>query len=235
MRLSMDKTVSELVAAHSVCGYVLDRYQIEYVSGGAETLLAACHARGLDPARVLIACELAIQARQVEAIEPSAHSASQLLRTVVAWHHRYLHETLPLLRELTDRMARQFGARLPSLHAVAAAVEAIVATMQRHLDQEERDVFPICVRGDASQIRARLRAVHGDHDRVLHLLEDLRRHCTDYVAPRWAGLGVRTLYAELAYFDADTRRHLYFEDDILLPRFVSDAERAGEMAARPRA
>ena len=36
MRLSMDKPVTDLVAAHSVCALVLERYQIDYCAEGPE-------------------------------------------------------------------------------------------------------------------------------------------------------------------------------------------------------
>src|SRR5687768_6092396 len=111
MRLSMDKTVSELVLGDSVCGYVLDRFQIDYCKAGEQTLLAACGERGLDPAKVLVACEAAIRRRRIETVDPAAHSTRHLLLTVVEHHHRYLHETLPLLLQLTENTTRKSSER----------------------------------------------------------------------------------------------------------------------------
>src|SRR5688500_8478734 len=104
MRLSMDRTLSQLVLSHSVCGYVFDQFQIDYCKHGERTLLSVCADLRLDPGRVLDACDSAVRQRQVKRPDPSSHTARHLLLTTVAQHHQYLHQTLPLLQQLAEQV-----------------------------------------------------------------------------------------------------------------------------------
>lgn len=222
MRISMDNPVADLVATHSVCALILERYQIDYCSEGHRSLLAACDKHRLDPGRVLYQCGSAIRTRTDRPeVDPASLPTKQLLLTVIARHHRYLHDTLPLLPPLAERVAARHGEEQPVLRAIAIAVKSLSATLLAHITDEERTILPACGWDNASVVRDRLAATHDEHEDIIAALHTLRRLCNNFVCPSGACGEQRALYAELEHLERDTKRHAQVENDVLFRRFTS--------------
>lgn len=223
--LSLDTPVAELVLDHSELAAVFDRHRIDYCCKGNRSLRTACEERGIDPARVVDDCALAMRRREPPADDPRGLSTADLITKVIAHHHRYLHRTLPFLLQLANKVARVHGDRQPSLRVLADNVEELVTVLEAHLDDEERNLFPALLdspQATASTVAA-LAAMRGEHEEVGAMLEVLRRIADDYAPPEWACNSYRTLLAELAHLEADTLRHVHLENHVLLPRFVPAA------------
>lgn len=119
-----DPTLAELVNARRGAARVPEHHQLDYCCGGARHLRAACAERGVDAQRVL---------REIEALGPEpppswAHlGPSDLAEST---HHRHLHEELPRLSALAERVAEVHGDRHPEL----ALVDATVAELRADLE-----------------------------------------------------------------------------------------------------
>ena len=219
--LSIESPVAQLVLDHSELASVFDRYRIDYCKG-SRPLRIACEERGLEPARVIEDCELAMRRREPTDTDPRTLSTKDLITKVIARHHQYLHRTLPFLLGLSLKVSRVHGEREPSLCEVARIVNRLVTTLLDHMDDEERELFPELIsRAPSSEhATALLLAMRDEHDDVGAMLSMLRSAANDYVAPDWACNSYRTLLAELAHLETDTLRHLHLENHVLLPRFV---------------
>ena len=222
--LSMESPVAQLVLDHSELAFVFDRYRIDYCEG-SRPLRVACEERGLDPARVVEDCDLAMRRREPREIDPRTLSTKLLITSVIARHHQYLHRTLPFLLGHTQKVSRVHGEREPALREVARVFNTLATTLLDHMDEEERELFPELIACDGSTERAitLLRAMREEHDEVDQMLATLRSLANDYVAPEWACNSYRTMLAELAHLEADTVRHLHIENAVLLPRFVAES------------
>ncbi|HEY5937256.1 MAG TPA: hemerythrin domain-containing protein, partial [Kofleriaceae bacterium] len=153
-------------------------------------------------------------------VEPKDVSTRELITSVIARHHRYLHRALPFLDELAAKVARVHGSREPSLAEVSRLVTELVVTFKAHLKEEEEMLFPALLAERPGDATVQLAAMRNDHDQVGALLEKVRRAAADFVAPEWACNSYRTLMKELAELEADTLRHVHIENHVLLPRFV---------------
>jgi len=213
----MDRPVAELVVEHPECAVVLERYQLEYASAEARTLLETCGERGLDPARVLIDCERAIRERKGRPpADPRTLPPRQRILRVIAGHHQYLHRTLPFLQRLVANVARTHRERQPSLLEVARIFDALARSLSAHLAEEERVVFPALLSG-APRLDSLLARMADEHVSLQRSLVELRAACDGYVCPPWASSSYRVLFAELAHLEADTVQHLQIEDELLRP------------------
>jgi regulator of cell morphogenesis and NO signaling len=220
--LSMETPVAQVVLDHSECAAVFDRYRIDYCCKGTRPLRTACEERGLDPARVVEDCELAMLRRQPNGVDPRSLSTKELITRVIARHHQYLHRTLPSLTKLSVKVARVHGEREPALHDLARMFETLATTLLAHLDEEERELFPELMTREPPSERAvaLLRTMRAEHEEVGQILSAMRTIANDYVAPDWACNSYRTLLSELAHLEADTLRHVHIENHVLLPRFI---------------
>lgn len=223
--LSMDLPVAELVLDHSECALVFDRHRIDYCCRGTRSLRAACEERGVDPARVLDECELAVRRRGTTDVDPRSLSTHELITQVIGAHHRYLHRTLPFLQALSQKVARVHGDRQPSLRELARGVDTLATVLVAHLADEERNLFPALL--SQQQVGAATRLMLGnmrsEHEQVGTMLSVMREIASDYEPPEWACNSYRTLLAELAHLEADTLRHVHLENHVLLPRFMPSA------------
>jgi len=219
--LSLDVPVAALVLERSETAAVLDRYQIDYCCGGQRSLREACDQSGLDTAKVLHELELAIHQRAPQIIDPSTLATPELILQVITPHHQYLHHTLPSLQRLAVKVARIHGERAPRLRDLARAVDGFAKMMIEHLDEEERELFPTLLAGDVDEALPHLETMDAEHREVDRALDQLRELAEDFAPPLWACTSYHTLLAELAYLDADMRRHVDVESNVLRPRFLA--------------
>jgi regulator of cell morphogenesis and NO signaling len=213
--------LGELVTDNPAAARVFERFGLDYCCHGDRTLDDACSAGGLDFDAV--AAELA-SAPPLICEEWSTLEAPALARDIVATHHRYLHEELPLIDALADRVLSVNGARHPELAEVRRLVAALRADLEPHLAKEERILFPAIdavARGQQEfpfgSIANPIRMMGIEHDRAGELLAELRDVTDGYRVPADACGSYRSLYVRLAALEEDTHVHIHKENNVLFP------------------
>lgn len=215
--------VATLVLDHSECAPVFARHRIDYCCKGKRPLAQVCAEQGLNVAAVVGELETAIARRERPAVDPRSLSTRDVIIKVIAPHHQYLHRTMPFLQTLAAKVARVHGDHEPSLREVAQIVNTLVDTLTKHLDEEERELFPALLGDRPADVKDQLLAMRAEHEQVGAMLESLRRAAADYVPPDWACNSYRTLMRELDVMEADTLAHVHAENHVLLPRFIPAA------------
>lgn len=221
--LDAETEIATIVLDHSECAAVFTRRGIDYCCKGRRRLVDACADHGLEVGTVVEELELAIKRRAREAIDPRTLSTRALIVKVIAKHHRYLHRTLPFLGPLAAKVARVHGTRQASLRQVAAWVDTLATTLERHLEEEEKVLFPALLGRSTVDVIAMLKDMRSEHAAMGEMLAAMRAAAADYIAPDWACASYRTLMTELAELEADTLRHVHLENHVLLPRFIPQA------------
>jgi len=214
-------TLAEIVAANPAAARTLDRLGLDYCCHGDRTVQEACAGTRLDPEAV--AAELA--GLPVEGDRSwTTLPAPALADHVVATHHRYLHEELPLLDALAEKVERVHGQRHPELAEVRRLVAEVRADLEPHLAKEERVLFPAVhalARGERSfpfgSIANPIRMMTFEHDRTGELLAELRAATGGYEVPADACASYRSLYERLDALEADTHLHIHKENHVLFP------------------
>lgn len=135
-----------------------------------------------------------------------------------------LHEELPLLDALAEKVRDVHRSRHPELDHVARTVNAFRLDLEPHLAKEEQVLFPaIRAQGDGEtsfpfgSIANPIRVMRGEHERAGELLAELRTAAGDYAVPDDACTSYRLLYERLAHLESDTFRHLHLENNVLFP------------------
>jgi regulator of cell morphogenesis and NO signaling len=223
-----DQAIGELVAAHPDAARVLERHGVDYCCGGRRTLIEACAAAGADER--VVEAELAViggtPAADWATLDPPA-----LARHVVEHHHLYLHEELPLLDALSEKVLGAHGRRHPELAEVRRLVGALRADLEPHLRKEEVVLFPAIDALATGQrefgfgsIGNPIRMMGLEHDRAGELLSDLRAATDRYSVPMDACASYRSLYGRLAHLEADTHEHIHKENNVLFPAAMALAD-----------
>lgn len=223
---SLQRTLGELVAERPARARVLERLGMDYCCQGRRTLLDATTAAGLQPEEVATELDAVTDnsGADIDHLEPIA-----LVDHIVATHHDYLHEELPLLVALAERVRDVHGFRHEELTRVAALVREIRDDLEPHLAKEEQVLFP-AIRAWAGGERSfpfgslsnPVRMMMIEHDRAGELLDELRTVTSGYVPPADGCTSYQTLYVRLEQLEADTHRHVHLENNVLFPAITTE-------------
>ena len=233
-RIDPAATLAELVTTRPELAARLDSLGLDYCCGGQRTLAAAITEAEIDAATTITTLEATPEiTAQVE-----WSGIDGLVDHLEATHHAYLHEALPRLVALADKVAGVHGANHPELVEVAALVRELRADLEPHLLKEEQVLFPM-IRELAAATSAPsfhcgslsnpIGAMAAEHDDVGALLARLRTSTDDYRVPADGCASYRALYDGLSECEADTHLHVHKENNLLFPAVIT-AEQA--LAAR---
>ncbi|HKE74389.1 MAG TPA: iron-sulfur cluster repair di-iron protein [Acidimicrobiales bacterium] len=228
MTTTTDQTLGDLVTARPAAARILERHGLDYCCGGDRPLTEACDAAGVDVGDVVADLD------ELAPGDPEAWAALPppgLAADIVATHHAYLHEELPLLDALADKVLRVHGDRHPELAEVRRLVAALAADLAPHLLKEERVLFPaIALLAEGHRdfpfgsIAAPITMMLAEHDRAGELLAALRAATGAYRPPADACASYRSLYERLDALEADTHLHVHKENNVLFPAVLRLAE-----------
>jgi regulator of cell morphogenesis and NO signaling len=223
MTIPTTATLAELIDRNPALARELERRDLDYCCGGRRSLADACAERGLDAERV--AAELAATAP--EPPEPwTGYSPTELVDHLVATHHRYLHDEMPRLSALMDKVLAAHSGRHPELAEIRDCYQALRADLEPHLAKEEQILFPLIrdLTAPASghgmspvRLAMPMAVMRHEHDHAGELLADLRRLTGGFTPPADGCASFRALYAGLAELEVDTHLHVHKENNVLFP------------------
>lgn len=230
-------TLAELVTQRPALARELERRSLDYCCGGQRTLAEACARQGLDADETVSA----LSAVPGGDVAPwTTYGPAALVDHLESTHHAYLHDELPRLTALADKVAKVHGGRHPELLEVQRLYLELRDELEPHLLKEERMLFPMIRELAAADtapelpcgsLRNPISVMLREHDRAGELLVALRAAAHDYVIPDDACASFTAFYAGLAELEADTHLHVHKENNRLFPAVVE--LEAGAAASAP--
>ena len=226
--VDMNATLAELVTANPALAAHLDRAGLDYCCGGQRRLVDAVTTAGLDVGEVLRA--LADVGAAPETEDWSSMGPAELVEHLESTHHAYLHDALPRVCALADKVVAVHGARHPELADVARLVTELHADLEPHLLKEERVLFPMirelcnattAPRFHCGSLANPIRVMGVEHDTAGDLLARLRRTTGDFVVPADGCASYHALYTALVELEADTHLHVHKENNVLFPAVLA--------------
>ncbi|MFN8038841.1 MAG: iron-sulfur cluster repair di-iron protein [Acidimicrobiales bacterium] len=220
-------TLAELVTQRPALARELERRSLDYCCGGQRTLAEACAAQGLDVDETATALDAAPGGE----IAPWAtFGPAELVDHLQATHHAYLHDELPRLTALADKVAQVHGGRHPELLDVQRLYGELRDDLEPHLAKEEQVLFPMIRELAAADtaptfhcgtLRNPISVMLREHDRAGELLERLRAMTDGFVIPDDACASYTALYTGLEELEADTHLHVHKENNLLFPAVIA--------------
>ena len=217
MEISTESRVGDIAAAHPAATRVFSRHGIDFCCSGGRTLLESCDGKAIDAETVLAEIR-----REGEADDQPNRwadaSPAELTEHIIRAFHEPLREELPRLESMARKVARVHGGKQPgTLDELSRVVTELRGELERHMEEEERDVFPgIAEHGSGDETN--LESLEHDHAEAGAALERIRRLTDDYRLPAeacatWAGL-----WLGLEDLERTMHEHVHLENNILFPR-----------------
>ncbi len=226
--IDVNDSLADLVTARPGLAARLDRLGLDYCCGGQRRLGDAVAEAGLDLGDVLD--EFASADVAAEAVDWADMSPAALVDHLEATHHTYLHDALPRLQGLVDKVTSVHGERHPELGEVRVVFADLRADLEPHLMKEERILFPM-IRELAAATEAPafhcgslanpIKVMLAEHDTAGDLLARLRTLTAGYAVPDDGCASYRALYDGLAELEADTHLHVHKENNVLFPAVLA--------------
>lgn len=211
-------SVAALAAARPASIAILQRYRIDFCCGGGRPLSEACVAAGVSEAQLLGEVAERESFGKGEKRWDQA-PLPELVNFIIDHHHQPLPEELTRLRAMAARVLQVHGRKDPQrLSELYSTVLALEAELLPHLQKEEELLFPWICAGRPLDAGETVQALSLEHDGVAQLLARLRDLTDDHQPPEGACMTWRALYNGLAELEADLKRHIHLENNILFPR-----------------
>src|SRR3569833_473988 len=138
-----EETLGEIVKGDLRKAEVFKKLGLDFCCGGRKTLKDACQENGLD---ILQVKEALNKADQVNFTPPqhdfNSWPLSFLADYIVNVHHTYVRQYLPVLLELSEKVAIRHGQQHPELKTIRDLVGTIANELNVHLQKEEIVLFP---------------------------------------------------------------------------------------------
>ncbi len=186
----------------------------------------ACSDRGVDLATLIQALARAIAERMAPGdSDPRTLSTPALIAHIVSDYHERLRRTLPFVGLLASKVSRVHGSKNSRLRDIDAAVHELGERLGPHIDDEEQGLFPalLATSLDRTLAATEFESMSNDHLAIGALLDRIRNAAEDFRVPDWACNSYQALFSELQQLEAEIRRHVHLENNVLRPRFAFEA------------
>jgi regulator of cell morphogenesis and NO signaling len=216
----LETPVGRLAADHPAATRVFARYGLDYCCGGGKTLREACAEGGLDGERILEEIQSEMRGRAGEDRRWDDASSEELVAHIVTAFHGPLREELPRLESMSRKVASVHGHLHPTLTALSTAVSALRTELERHMEEEERIVFPGILQGQGAieDTAEHIPELEHDHREAGVALDNIRQLTEDYELPAEACGTWQALWHGLEDLEKTMHEHVHLENNILFPR-----------------
>jgi regulator of cell morphogenesis and NO signaling len=236
-------TIRDIVADDFRAAAVFQRHGIDFCCKGNRSVEEACRDGSVNAERILEEVADATAAPASGGPRFGSWDLGMLAVYIVANHHAFVRQALPILQTHTKKIAAVHGAAHPELREVAALIDGISAEMASHMMKEEEILFPYvtglepAARGEAphpsapfSTVSSPIRMMEMEHEAVGDATARIRALTDGYRVPADACTTYRICLQELEAFERDLHEHVHLENNILFPkakRLESEIRQAG--------
>ncbi len=205
---------------------LLESFGLDYCCHGDDLLGAACTAAAVDPNEVLRELHSLLEAPATDENDWMHLDPSALTVHIESVHHAYLHEALPRLDALLDKVTSVHSDRHPELHELRSLFRQLRADLTPHLAKEEQVLFPrireLSADGRPGEfhcgsLQAPISVMMSEHELDGDLLAELHSVSRGWMVPADGCASYHALFEGLAELERDTHLHIHKENNVLFP------------------
>lgn len=233
MNFNGETKVKEIAVANPGAARILEQAGVDYCCGGNKSLHDACAHAGVSTEEIMAR----LQENKAEVTPADANWVSaplgELTQHIRGKHHRYVRESIPLVRKLLERVKAKHGANHPEILDIEKLFLQVGRELVMHMQKEEQVLFPYIEALERAAngteaieppffqtVRNPVHAMMEEHDAAGALVKQIRTASSAYTPPAGACMSYQALYRDLHEFEADLHQHVHLENNILFPRAV---------------
>lgn len=232
MKIKEDSTVAEVVVNNIKAAHIFKKYGIDFCCGGGISLVRACEKNKAN-FEVLKAEIEALDTNTSKSYNYDKWELDFLIDHIVNIHHAYVEESIPILLQYANKVAKVHGHHYTELIKINNLVEAVVNELSAHMKKEELILFPYI----KQQVKALKEGVKPspphfgsvnnpinmmleEHETAGDIFKEIASLSNNYTPPEEACNTFRALYSKLEEFEQDLHQHIHLENNILFPKAI---------------
>ncbi len=215
-------SLGDLAAANPAATRVFLRHRLDFCCGGKRSLADACLAAGLDPASIV--SELEQEARGDTGIHWDQLTQRELAEHIESHYHAGLRRDVPPLVDAARKVERVHAQKPDVPAGLADVLSEFLDDMERHMQKEEKILFPMIRRGmQGESVYMPIRVMESEHQSHAEHLATIRKLTNDLRLPAYACATWTALYRGLEGIEAELLQHIHLENNILFARAARGA------------
>lgn len=226
--------IRDIVATQPSAAAVLQQFEINLCKQGDISLEDACAELQLSMEQVLDKLESArAAATGSKLVDASAMSLARLIQHIVRAHHQFLRQELPRLEQLAAKIAAKHADQLPNMPRISELISNLRNDMFSHLEKEENILFPYIAQLDEDPLLACIPPqscfqsvtqpvfmMVQEHELAEDIVDQIATLSHGFTAPEWGCTNMLAFFGSLRELQADLRRHVHLENEILFPKAI---------------
>ncbi|MCK4561985.1 MAG: DUF542 domain-containing protein [Flavobacteriaceae bacterium] len=232
IEITKEKTVAEIVTENMGADHVFSKYKIDFCCGGNLALGAVCEENNIDFDNIK---------KEIEAIKNIITNDSNfdnlnieaLIDYVQNNYHTYFTESIPVLLQLTSKVAQVHGEQHKEVVAVNSTFIKFSNLLIEQLETNLNDVFPSIkkiITSDKEQIetsspnwinlKEAIQNIEKLHIKEGDFFKEIRQLTSNYTTPVNACNTYISLYRNLQKLEQKLHKYIHFEINILFPKVL---------------
>jgi regulator of cell morphogenesis and NO signaling len=222
--------IRDVVAGDFRTAAVFQKYGLDFCCGGERPIADAAIAKGVDPDAIVADLE-AIAATPAGATPKfNTWPPDLLIDYIVANHHSYVRETMPVILLHVEKVARVHGMNHPETIEIAASFRKVAAELTQHMQKEEMVLFPyikalhiarsagaVAPHAPFGTVANPIAMMELEHRNAGDEMATIRELSNGYTPPEDACTTYRVAFQELHAFELDLHQHVHLENNVLFP------------------
>ncbi|NNF34536.1 MAG: iron-sulfur cluster repair di-iron protein [Saprospiraceae bacterium] len=221
------KTIGDFVTENIKTAHVFKKHGIDFCCGGGITLEKACEQKGLNIQEMQRELE-EVTFQRGNSLNFNKWELSFLIDYIVNEHHTYVRESIPIIMQYAEKVARVHGHNYPEVTEVYKIFSVVAEELNAHLQKEEMVLFPFVKELELAKKENRapllppfgsvnnpIKMMEHEHENAGDAFKEIAQLTNGYEPPMGACNTFRALYAKLEEFEEDLHQHVHLENNIL--------------------
>ena len=222
-----EKTVADFVTENIKTAHIFKKHGIDFCCGGGISLEKACKKGNID------INALTKELSEVDVVKNIMEDYDKwdldfLMIYIENIHHTYVRESLPLISQYANKVAKVHGHHYPEVIKINKIFHEVANELLAHLQKEEQILFPFigqlidAKKGNAGlnkpafgSVNNPIKMMEHEHDNAGNFLKEIADLTNNFSPPKGACNTFKALYAKLEEFEQDLHKHVHLENNIL--------------------
>jgi regulator of cell morphogenesis and NO signaling len=233
MNITKENTVAEVVTNNIKTADVFKKHGIDFYCGGGITIKKACAKNNISFEKLEKEL-LEIGDSTSKTYNYDSWKLDFLADHIVNIHHAYVAESMPLLLQYAERVAKVHGHYYTEVVEINRLFNIVAQELAAHMKKEELILFPFIkklVKADKEAVKATIphfgsinnpiKMMEEEHENAGDILKEIKKLANNYTPPKEACNTFKALYAKLDEFEQDLHQHIHLENNILFPKAIA--------------
>ena len=225
-----NKTVAQIVASDMRTATIFKKYGIDFCCGGGKPVTEACKGKDVEASAIFKEIEMLDETKADRDFDNM--ELDVLTNHILETHHKYVKESIPIIMQIADKVAKVHGSHNPENIEIAKLFHEVAIELQQHLMKEEGILFShiinlaIAYRNDETisvpfgSVQNPIRMMEHEHDIAGEIFKKIEKLSNNFTPPAHACNTYKALYHHLKEFQDDLHIHIHLENNILFPKAI---------------